>query len=322
MRKIFLIRFFQLLFLALSLPLGATVSLDHLDEDDKQTSLELLETADLDSLWDNFLSVQTELYFTQEADLIEGQKFWQKAENVLELGSGNGAYLHKLSARFQDKNYLGIEKQSKPVSQSEQNFSGSKLKFREGDAEVTSEDLKDQFDVVLFRLTLQHLRNPRLALEHAYTYLKDGGHVVIIDAYDAARTTSHPIATLEEASRQHNEKNKKEEKGNRRITMEVLGELKKGAGPLSKLYEVVFTNLNEQGLVLKNVVKFENKQEMKLYFTLSLLYLGILHYGWGIPVDFPKAYEELQVMLEDEQAWTCPGMHFLILKKRSPKEAT
>ena len=292
------------------------MSLDRLDEHDKETCLELLEAADLGTLWDNFLSLQTELYFNQEADLIESQQFWQKAKNVLELGSGNGAYLHKLSARFQDKNYLGIEKQSKPVTQAEQNFGGPKLKFREGDAEAASEDLEGQFDVVLFRLTLQHLKNPRLALEHACTYLKDGGHVVIIDAYDPAKKTSHPIASLEEASRQHNERNKKEDKGNRRITIEILQELKKSAEPLSKLYEVVFTNLNDQGQVLQNVVKFGNERDRKLYFTFTLLFLDILHKGWEIPVDFAKAYEELQGMLEDDKACMCPGMHYLILKKK------
>ena len=68
------------------------MSLKHLDEHDKETCLELLETADLGTLWDNFLKRPTELYFTPEADLIESHKFWQKAKNVLELGSGNGAF--------------------------------------------------------------------------------------------------------------------------------------------------------------------------------------------------------------------------------------
>ena len=258
--------------------------------------------------------------FTQEADLIANQNFWQQAKNVLELGSGNGAYLHRLSTRFSDKNYLGVEKQPEPVKQSNQNFGGSKLEFREGDAELANEDLEDQFDVVLFRLTLQHLKKPRLALEHACTYLKNGGHVIIIDSYDPARTTSHTISSLEEALCQHNERNKKESKGNRQITMEILDELKKCNGTLGKLYEVEFTNLNEQGEVLKTVVKFENQQERRLYFTGVLLYLDILNKAWEVPVDFSKTHEELQVLLENEKAWICPGMHFLILKKKSNQE--
>lgn len=291
---------------------------ERLDEYDKKSCLELLQAADLSELWNAVLSVQTKLFFTQEADLIANQEFWQKAKNVLELGSGNGAYLHRLSTRFADKNYLGVEKQHELVKQSNQNY--RTLEFREGDAELANKDLENQFDVVLLRLTLQHLKKPRLALEHAYTYLKNGGHVIIIDAYDPARTTSHTIHSLEEASCQHNERNKKEDKGNRRITLEILDELKKHNDTLGKLYEVVFTNLDEQGQVLKTIVKFENQQERRLYFTASLLYLGILNKGWEIPVDFSKTFEEMQVLLENEKAWICPGIHYLILKKRSTQE--
>jgi hypothetical protein len=151
--------------------------------------------------------------------------------------------------------------------------------------------------------------------------LKNGGHIIIIDAYDPARTTSHTISSFEEASRKHNERNKKEDKGNRRITMEVLNELKKCNDTLGKLYEVEFTNLNEQGQVLKTVVKFENQQERRLYFTVSLLYLELLNKGWEIPFDFSKTYEELQVLLENEKVWICPGIHYMIFKKRSIQEA-
>lgn len=311
-----MIRFFQLVCLTFILPVGADMNLKRLDEYDKATCLQMLEEVDLADLWNVFLSVQTDLFFNQEADWIANQKCWQEAKNVLELGSGNGAYLHKLSERFKDKNYLGIEKQPKPANQSNQNFGGMRLKFREGDAEIAYQDLEDQFDIVLFRLTLQHLKNPRLALEHAYRYLKDGGYVVIVDAFDPAKKVSHEMPSLEAASRQLSEKNKNENKGNRRITMEILEELQKGEGRLGQLYQVEFTSLNEQGQVLKNIIKFEDKRERKLSFTQALLVLDIFKKGYGVAVDFSKAYEELKVLLEDEKAWICPGMHVMILKKR------
>ena len=98
-----------------------------LEEHDKEICLALLEAADLADLWNDLLNVQTDLYFTQEAGLIASQKFWQEAKNILEFGSGNGAYLDQLSARFEGKNYLGIEKQSKLAKQSNQNFGRSEI---------------------------------------------------------------------------------------------------------------------------------------------------------------------------------------------------
>ena len=66
------------------------MSLKHLDEHDKETCLKLLETADLGTLWDNFLSVQTKLYFTQEADLVvvEPIKGWNKCSRALPASPG------------------------------------------------------------------------------------------------------------------------------------------------------------------------------------------------------------------------------------------
>ena len=41
---------------------GAAMNLQHLDEHDEKSCLELLKTADLAELWNALLSVQTELF--------------------------------------------------------------------------------------------------------------------------------------------------------------------------------------------------------------------------------------------------------------------
>jgi SAM-dependent methyltransferase len=291
-----------------SLTLGANMPLDYLEEYDKETCLGLLKTTDLADLWSSFLSLQTELYFPWEVELMTAQSFWQEAKNVLELGSGNGAYLHKLSTRFPGKDYVGVEIRPHYVEQAKQKFSG--LEFREGDVEVENEEYFGLFDVILFRLTLQHLKNPRPALQHAYKYLKSGGHVIIIESYDAARGSSHDIPSLEEALRQLNEQSK-ESKCNRQITMEILTELQNGNG----LYKIAFTSLDVQGNPLRERTRLEGLRERKLYSNLALLFLHIINRGYGVSVDFPSAYEEVKSYLEDENAWVCPGFHYFILRK-------
>ena len=59
---------------------------------------------------------------------------------------------------------MGVEKQSPLVMQSNAQYGPYGLDFAKGDAEQENEQLKDKFDVILFRLTLQHLKNPSLAL--------------------------------------------------------------------------------------------------------------------------------------------------------------
>ena len=45
------------------------MSLDHLEQYDKETCLKILEDANLDELWNRFLFVQTTLFFEQESHL-------------------------------------------------------------------------------------------------------------------------------------------------------------------------------------------------------------------------------------------------------------
>lgn len=312
----FLIQILHLIFLMFfSLPLEANMNLEHLLEYKKDTCLEMLQTAELSELWDQFLKIQVALFFDQEAKLIADEQWWKESKNILELGSGNGLYLHKLSSKFGNKKYFGVEKQQPLVEQSIRIFNNPGLEFLEGDAEIEDKKYLGQFDVILFRMTLQHLKAPWLALEHAHKYLKRGGHIIIIDAYDPARSSSHTIPSLEEASLKHNALNQKDANGNRKITIEILNKLNKKEEPLNEQYEIVFTNLDQKGNLLKNVVIFEGEQYRKLYFNHILLFLNILNKSRKIPVDFSRAYDELTIYLGDQKAWVRPGTHYLILKK-------
>lgn len=295
--------------------LQAGANLERLLDYDQETYLEELSKAAICDVWNAFLNVQSNLYFGKEVDLIARNNFWQTARNVLDIGSGNGIYLNKLATKFVDKNYLGIEKQPHLVEQANKQFGRFGLAFREGDAEIYNKEQAGLFDVVSFCVSLQHLQNPRVALEHAYSYLAKQGHVIIIDAYDQGRKSSHVISTLEDASRQHNELNQKKNKGNRQITMELLRELQNKSSTLSELYEIAYTNLDIHGNSLGDEVKFESKLERELYVNLVILFLAILNKEWGIQVNYSKAYEELKIYLKDDASWVSSDTHILILRK-------
>ncbi len=298
-----------------SLGLRAEDHLDRLAEYDQRACTEVLQKADLAELWNYFLKGQANLYIEQEVEWLSQKDGWAKAQNILELGSGNGAYLSQLSETFKDKVFLGVEKQASYVEQSKAQFGRSGLAFIEGDAESNNEQYYNQFDAVLYRLTLQHLKNPKLSLELAHQYLKKDGYVFIIDSYDPAKISSHEIHSFEKACRQHNERNRATLKGNRRITIEILEDLQNKNSILSNLYEVAHTSLDVQGNRLEKGIRFESEQDRKRYFNHALLFLSILKKGYEVPVDMSEVYSELLVFLEDEKSWICPGVHLLILKK-------
>lgn len=291
------------------------IHLDRLVEYDKENCAKILQAAELPDLWNWFLRGQTNLYFSQESALLSKLLCWRGARNVLELGSGNGVYLSRLSELFRDKSFLGVEIDPAFVEQAQAQFERDRLTFLQGDAEKECKGCINQFDAVLYRLTLQHLNNPRLSLTLAHRYLTQGGYVIIIDSYDPAKSRSHEMPIFEEALRQFNERMRIKGKGNRYITIEILEELQNRNSSLSELYEVVHTNLDVQGNLLEQGIRFESEEDRTRCFNHALLFLSIMKKGYEVEVNLSEAYSGLQDYFEDENTWICPGMHLLVLRK-------
>ncbi len=296
--------------------LNAEVSLRNLIEYDKTACLERLEKASTEELWDVFLEGQAQLFFEPEFQWIANQVWWQQAKSILEIGSGNGAYLSKLADQFQEKTFYGIDNLSLSVKHANERYARDRILFEEGNAEVFNEQLFHSADIVLFRLTLQHLKQPLLALQNAWHYLSSNGYVLIIDSCDSAKRTSHPITAIDEALESVAKSQSNHGKGNRKITLEILQMIENQQSPLSELYEIVFSNLDAKGNILHENMRLEGYESRKFYFNHNLLFLTLLNRTFQVPIDLSKAYHELKNYLEDENAWTILGMHHLVLKKK------
>lgn len=297
----------------------ANVTLNNLIETDKSTCLKALANATEDKLWDAFLEGQSTLFFDLEFAWIAKGIWWQEAKNILDMGSGTGSYLYKLSQQFPGKLYKGIEIHSQYVKQATERYAWSNLIFQEGNAEVLDAQLLRSADIVLLRLTLQHLKNPLAALENAFDYLSPQGYAIIIDSYDKAKRSSHPIPTIDEALTLVAEMQEKAGKGNRKVTLELLQMLESQQSPLSEFYEVVSSNLDINGNIIGDCVCFQGEKSRRQMFNHGLLFLALLNCTYHIPVNLSRAYDELQEYLEDERAWTSPGIHLMVLKKKIGK---
>jgi ubiquinone/menaquinone biosynthesis C-methylase UbiE len=291
------------------------VSLKNLTEYDKRTCLERLEKANSNDLWDVFLEIQAELFFDHEMQWMVPQTWWPQAQKILEIGSGNGAYLSRFAARFPEKTFQGIERVPTFVKQSNASFARTNLRFQDGDAEILNLQWVHSVDVVLFRFTLQHLTNSTTALQNAWHYLLAGGYVLIIDSCDVAHRSSYPIIEIEKALQLVEERQREQGQGNRNITLDLLKTLEIGHAPLSKLYKAMFSNLNPDGQILCEPIRFQGKRDRHLGFTQGLLFLKLLNQTYQIPIHLDEAYDQLKLFLKDETAWVCPGIHYLVLRK-------
>ncbi|MDP1834298.1 MAG: methyltransferase domain-containing protein [Chlamydiales bacterium] len=296
--------------------LSAEVSLLSLIENEKQVSIERLENATTEELWDAFLAGQADLFFDMEMNWMANEAYWQQAQNILEIGSGNGSYLFGLATHFADKSFQGIEKLASSVAQAYKLPEKDNLLFHQGDAEVFDERFTDTADLVLFRLTLQHLEKPFLALENAWQYLSENGYVIIIDSCDSAKQGSHPITQIDDAlDRVADLQSKNDEKRSRKVTLSILQQLNSESS-LSNLYDVVFSNVDEQGNSVHESIRLDDQLKRTQYFNHGLLFLSLIHRVYELPVDLDKAYDELMAFANDEEAWTIPGFHFLVLRKK------
>jgi SAM-dependent methyltransferase len=176
-----------IIYLFIITQLSAEGSLRNLIEYDKTTCIEQLKYATKEELWDAFLEGQLRLFYNSEFQWLQYKDWWQQSKSILEIGSGNGIYLAKLADHFPEKTFCGLEKLPFLVVQSNEHFAHNRLIFEAWDAEELNIKLINSADIVLFRLTLQHLENPLIALNNAWQYLVSNGHVVIIDSFDLAK---------------------------------------------------------------------------------------------------------------------------------------
>lgn len=214
-----------------------------------------------------------------------------------------------------------INKNSKNSSKtslwrSESKYSGTCVSFQEGNAEIIHQPLLRSSHVVLFRLTLQHLPDPQLALEIAWQYLTQDGHILIIDACDSAKKTSHPLMCVDDALQQVAKVQQDKEKGNRRACIQLLKSLNNGASSLCDLYKIVFSNLDEHGTIVHESYRLDGINHRMLYANHSLLFLTILQRTYHISIDLYQAYNEIKDYFNDENAWTVPGIHCVVLQKK------
>ncbi|MCK4934457.1 MAG: class I SAM-dependent methyltransferase [Simkaniaceae bacterium] len=296
--------------------LAAREELNNLIDYDKATCLEKLENASDKQLWDVFLRGQANLFFESESSWLAKNLWWKQAKKILEIGSGNGAFLYKLSNDFQAKVFHGIEKLPEYVKKANAQYVTDDLTFQEGDAEIYDRRLAESADIVLFRMTLQHLEDSTEALRNAAAYLAPNGYVVIIDSFDKARKNSPPISAIDEAMQLASEVQKSRGKGNRRVLFELLQAINSGTTELSNIYEIEFSSVDIQGNVISDTIRFEGLVNNLRYFNHTLLFLTLFQRTYHISVNLEKAYDELQVYISDENAWTRPGMHFLVLRKK------
>lgn len=137
----------------------------------------------LNDIWSELHRIQTDFCFEMELGCYYSSPLWHEAKTVIDLGTGNGYYLGRLSSVFSGKHYTGIDINGAFVEFAKSGVQNPAVHFECSDLFT----FEEKFDFLLMRLVFQHLSNPETAIDKIAELLKPGGGAFIIDALDQYR---------------------------------------------------------------------------------------------------------------------------------------
>ncbi|MCC5920585.1 MAG: methyltransferase [Cyclobacteriaceae bacterium] len=103
---------------------------------------------------------------------------------VLEVGSGNGAQTELLLEKYPQIRLTCIDSNAEQIADAQKRF---ELKHK--DIQLIAADLmdhrpKEQYDLIFFCWTLEHISEPLKALQHCFRLLKPGGSIILNEVFN------------------------------------------------------------------------------------------------------------------------------------------
>jgi 2-polyprenyl-3-methyl-5-hydroxy-6-metoxy-1,4-benzoquinol methylase len=138
----------------------------------------VLETNALD-LWDALFRAQVDTSFAFELPAFYRSSAWRLAKNIVDLGTGNGYFVLRLSAVFQDKEFVAndISRDFIELAKRPSPFSSERVNFIYRDFF----DESDNFDFVILRAVAQHQPSLDKLLEKLSALVRPKGSALLID---------------------------------------------------------------------------------------------------------------------------------------------
>lgn len=137
-----------------------------------------------EAIWNRQLDLQVRAFFSADKKFLDTLPGFKKAQAVLEIGSGNGAFLINLAKAFPGKTYRGIDASAELTKH-------ARLRTQHvHDVTFSVEDLyrlgpeSGQYDVIFARLVIQHLPDLHGFIKVASSLLSPGGQLILIECED------------------------------------------------------------------------------------------------------------------------------------------
>lgn len=251
-------------------------------------------------IWDKLQTLQADLCFEQEVSAYYMSDHWiHHAKTVLDTGTGNGYFLHKISELFPQKKYYGVDISKELISIAKSNF-------RDLAQNLDTKDyfnVEGKYDFIIMRLFWQHLPMPHI--DEAFNKLDQittpGASVLITDAYDKVRHFVPPLKNFQKIITSYT-KQQNESKRNR----DIISILKDKANASDK-----WVLRCELPIILPSSLY----GKMKLYQSIYPLWIELFESLGELKIDFEPAKKELSRWQNNKGAFTQAGIRVIRLDK-------
>jgi ubiquinone/menaquinone biosynthesis C-methylase UbiE/methionyl-tRNA formyltransferase len=147
-------------------------------------------------LWDRLLSIQVDLCNRADLDAVRRVPGWENAQRVLDLGCGNGAFIHMLARHAPEKQFVGLD-ESAPMIELARRRSPANVTYAYQDLNELEPGKLGPFDLVIARFLVQYLPSLSRFLRQAVALLRSGGNLLLYDANDRMVRLHPPVPAVD-----------------------------------------------------------------------------------------------------------------------------
>jgi len=98
---------------------------------------------------------------------------------ILDVGCGSGKNLLKIDSEYEDCELYGIDISEKMVEIAKQNSANARNHIVFANIDFLEFNSEEKYDVIIFNYVLHHMEKPQLAIEKAYSLLKNNGLIML-----------------------------------------------------------------------------------------------------------------------------------------------
>lgn len=251
--------------------------------------------------WDRLMRLQVDFILPLELVYFFGSEDWSAARRVLDLGTGNGYYLSRLSDYFSSKHYTGLDINPEYISIASRELGKSlDAKFGVRSAFDLDPQQDGTFDFVIARALVQHLDDTDRFLDRSRGVLNPGGSLLIIDADDPARKFVPDLPLISNLFDEIRAVNR-----TRGHTREVAGLMNRNAEDHG------FRKTYEQRIIIPTTIRGHKELCYNIYISI----LNVIKEDYGIDLDYNLLREELQSWFEIPNSYAQTGVLMMCFRR-------